>query len=431
VVDPARTLIGQEARALQARLRGVKPFSLHEPMVPAAQVAPEALGAIERHLAESTHELGRRVAAFVQWLEHGGGQSLSAAEAQRIFSVLRMRFNATLTDYEIFAAVFTQRSEHDNGVWLSGLDVAAADALDLGGFFHAPPIVCYLDRGFGAAIRRARTRLPGGRSNPASIIRIPRERMVSGAGIAASLVHEVGHQGAALLRLVPSLGPVLRAMVDKGGPEVVAWRLWDRWISEIVADLWSVARLGVSATLGLMGVVALPRVFVFRITPNDPHPAPWMRVRLSAALGHALHPHPVWTRLAATWNALYPRDGQIQKDHDTFDALLETLPAFVGLLVHHRPRSLGGKSLAEALANPAVHPRRIRARYAAGGLSIDRLRGVRPAEALAVAGQARLAQVITTDTEVRLVGDLLRHWALTRALGNARTCARPSQRTVA
>ena len=79
--------------------------------------------------------------------------------------------------------------------------------------------VCYLDRGVGAAIRRARTRLPGGGDNPAAIIRVPRERMVGG-GIASSLVHEVGHQAAALLGLVSSLRPVLRA--QRGDARAVA-----------------------------------------------------------------------------------------------------------------------------------------------------------------------------------------------------------------
>ncbi len=59
-----------------------------------------------------------------------------------------------------------------------------------------------------AAIRRARTRLPGGGKNPVAIIRIPRERMVS-SGIASSLVHEVGHQGAALLGLFDSVRAAL------------------------------------------------------------------------------------------------------------------------------------------------------------------------------------------------------------------------------
>ena len=62
----------------------------------------------------------------------------------------------------------------------------------------------------------------------------------------------------------------------------------------IIADLWAVAKLGVGATLGLLAVVSLPRAFVFRAEWEDPHPIPWVRVRLSAALGQALYPHPQW-----------------------------------------------------------------------------------------------------------------------------------------
>ena len=139
-------------------------------------------------------------------------RSASAAQAQRRFTLLRLQFNATLTQFDLFSDVITQRSEHESGVWLSGLDVVAADALTLpGGYYTVPPIICYLDRGAGAAIRRARTRLPGGGDNPVAVIRVPRERMV-GSGIASSLVHEVGHQAAALLDLVPSLRPVLQGL---------------------------------------------------------------------------------------------------------------------------------------------------------------------------------------------------------------------------
>ncbi len=56
-------------------------------------------------------------------------------------------------------------------------------------------------------------------------MRIPRERMV-GAATGSSLVHEVGHQVSALLGLVPSLRPVLRALGrGRGDP---AWRLRER-----------------------------------------------------------------------------------------------------------------------------------------------------------------------------------------------------------
>ena len=87
-------------------------------------------------------------------------------------------------------------------------------------------MVCYLARGPGAAIRRARTRLPGGGQNPVAIVRVPRERMV-GHGIASSLVHEVGHQAAALLELVESLRPAPARMQRRRGrsASAAAWGL--------------------------------------------------------------------------------------------------------------------------------------------------------------------------------------------------------------
>lgn len=193
--DPfAPWMLVQEARALLTRLARVKPFALYEPMVPAAGLSPLAQTAIERHLAEGRRELRGRVRGFLEWLHGPEGQRAAPAEQQRRFTFLRLRFNAVLSQFDLFADVLTQRSEHETGVWLSGLDVVAADALSLPDYYPSPSVVCYLDRGVGAAIRRARTRLPGGGDNPVAIIRVPRERMV-GSGIASSLVHEVGHPG--------------------------------------------------------------------------------------------------------------------------------------------------------------------------------------------------------------------------------------------
>ncbi|HEX6625340.1 MAG TPA: hypothetical protein VF064_16620, partial [Pyrinomonadaceae bacterium] len=237
-------LLEQEARALLSRLARVKPFALLEPALPAATIPPNAQTAIETFLASGRHELRARVRGFIAWLRSPPGFGASPAEAQRRFTLLRLRFNDVLSQFDLFADVLTQRSEHETGVWLAGLDVVAAEALRVpGGYFDLPPVICYLDRGPGAAIRRARTRLPGGAENPVAIVRVPRERMV-GSGIASSLVHEVGHQGAALLELVESLRPALQAKQRGGTDGHLAWRFWERWISEIVADFWSVARIG-------------------------------------------------------------------------------------------------------------------------------------------------------------------------------------------
>ena len=148
---------------------------------------------------------------------------------------------------------------------------------------------------------------------PVAIIRAPRERMV-GSGIASSVFHEVGHQAAALLGLVESLRPELREMAHSNPQEREAWALWERWISEIVADFWSVARVGVAATMGLMAVVSLPRAFVFRLDARDPHPTPWIRVKLSSAMGRALYPMQIWDQLIDLWESYYPPSGLDPKD---------------------------------------------------------------------------------------------------------------------
>jgi len=278
-----------EAQALLTRLNRVKPFALQMTSVPAAAVSLEAQAAIEEVLACGRRELRERVNEFLDWLKSAVGRIAAAADVQRRFTLLRLRFNAVLTQVDLFADALVQRSEHEYGTWIAGLDVVAADALALPGYYDPPKAVCYLDRGAGAAIRRARTRLPGGGQSPVAIIRVPRERMI-GSGIASSLVHEVGHQAAALLDLVDSLRPELQARQERSGAERVAWQLWERWISEIVADYWAVARVGVASTTGLIAVVSLPRAFVFRVAMDDPHPFPWVRVKLSCALGHALFP---------------------------------------------------------------------------------------------------------------------------------------------
>src|SRR4029434_11186326 len=122
---------------------------LNEPMLLAASHLPTAQIAIERFLATGRRELKQRVQDFLGWLK-STGQSTSPEEAQRRFTFLRLKFNAVLTQLDLFNEVITQRSESENGVWLSGLDVVSADTLTLPGYYTAPPVICYLDRGVGA-----------------------------------------------------------------------------------------------------------------------------------------------------------------------------------------------------------------------------------------------------------------------------------------
>ena len=300
----ASWLLTQETRALLTRLDRIKSFAMSETMVPAAALTFEAQAGIDAFLLRERRALRSVAHGFLRWLAGSEGRLAAPAEMQRRFTYLRLRFNTVIANFDLFSEALSQRSEVDNGVLLAGLDVVSKDALSLPGVFEAPPVICYLARGPGAAIRRAHTPLPGGGKSPVAIVRVPRERMV-GSAIASSLVHEVGHQAAALLELVPSLRSIFHAVPSRGA-EARAWALWENWLSEIVADLWSVGRVGITATLGLMGVLSLPRAFVFRANADGVHPMPWVRVVLSSAIGQSLYPHPQWRRIARLWEQLYP-----------------------------------------------------------------------------------------------------------------------------
>jgi hypothetical protein len=416
----ARWMLDQEARALLARLARVKPFVLSEPMVLAASLLPAAQIAIERFLTKGRRELQERIQEYLGWI-HGGGKQAPPDEMQRRFVFLKLRFNAVLAQLELFYQVIGQRSESEQGVWISGLDVVAADALALPEFYEAPPVICYLDRGIGGAIRRARTRMPGGGENPVAVIRIPRERMI-GSGIASSLVHETGHQAAALLGLVPSLQQVLQDK-QRAVQQPMPWRLWERWISEIVADCWSVARVGVVSTLGLIGVVSLPRPFVFRINVDDPHPAPWIRVKLSCAIGDGLYPHPQWKRIADLWESYYPLadlDGERKK---LLAQLQQTLAEFVTIMIDHRPQALRGRSLREAMKVEERTPARLAALFSAWNKAPPKMYRASPSLVFAVLGQAKADGGLSPKDESDLLAKLLTFWAMRSTLDASAYCA--------
>lgn len=412
----AASTLALEARALLTRLARVQPFALVMPMVGAARISPAAAIAIERHLMNGQRELRDRVRDYLRWLQAPEGRGSSPAEAQRRFAFLKLRFNAALTQFDIFADALTTRGEIGNGVWLGGLDAAAEEALAVDAVFEAPPVITYLDRGHGAAIRRARTRLPGGGENPVAIVRVPRERMV-GSGIASSLVHEVGHQGAAVLDLLPSLRQELQARTARASNgERPAWELWTRWISEIVADFWSMARLGVAATQGLLGVVSLPRAFVFRISVGDPHPFPWIRVRLSSAAGSYLFPDPQWSLLDNLWESFYPRRGLDPAKLQILAALERTMPEFLRLLAQHRPPALRGRTLVNVFTIESRHPERLRRLFRDTGGRVSRMHSLAPTLAFAVLGQAKQDRKLSPEDESRTVAQLLTRWGLERAL---------------
>jgi hypothetical protein len=421
-------MLEQEARALLTRLALVRPLVLDGPMVPAAALLPEPQLAIERFLTAGRQHLHELIHQFLDWLRSPLGQEADAEEAQRRFTLLRLRFLRVLTHFDMFDNIIAQRSDAETGVWLAGLDNVSSDALHLHGrYFEAPSIVCYLDRGMGAAIRRARTRLPAGGANPVAIVKIPRERLV-GNGIASSLFHEVGHQAAALLDLVASLRAVVSGFAERSRGNRFTWQLWERWISEIVADVWSVARAGIASTVGLMGVVSLPRPFVFRLSQDDPHPAPYIRVKFSAALGEAIYPQRAWSRLVELWESYYPIGRLDASQRQLFADLEHSIPTLVDIILSHRPTRLRGDTLLEALDTDELQPARLRRLLQDWRVSPQDMYRARPVVVFAAIGQGRADGKLTPEEESTVFTKLLTFWALRSSLllpNHCSTCGLP------
>jgi len=169
--------------------------------------------------------------------------------------------------------------------------------------------------------------------------------------------------------------------------------------------------------------VSLPRAFVFRLNVDDPHPLPWIRVKLSCAMGDALYPHPQWQRLAALWEAFYPPRGLDTKSIRLLARLQAIMPAFITVLVEHRPASLHGKTLKQVLPVSELQPARLTTLYYLWCRMPERMYRAPPTLVFAVIGQARSDGRLSPEDEAVLLGKLLTHWALASTLDMSLACA--------
>jgi hypothetical protein len=403
-----------EAESLLTRLEQVKPFTMTMPMVKGASVSARALKEITELLEKGKKDVYHSVHGFIAKAKNYAGQTEEINKLQTAYTILKLRYNSILDQLDIFADVLTQRAEHEVGIWLSGLDVLAEDGLTIcKAYADVPALMVFLQRGHGAAIRRARTRLPGGDENPVAVIQIPRERMV-GSGIAASLIHEVGHQAAESMDFTKLLRQELGKKVAATGKNKDAWKHYERWISEILADCWAMGHLGIAATQGLMGVVTLPKYFQFRLDMDDPHPAPYVRVKLSCAFGRAMYPHPQWDNMWQMWEQFYPADDLPADKIKLLNELKEEEEDFVKLVLQFRPPALKGKMIAEIFPMANRQPAQLQRLFQQWKADQQLIQQVPPTLLFAVTGQAKFDFAIKAPEENRMLTQQLRNWAYNR-----------------
>jgi hypothetical protein len=162
---------------------------------------------------------------------------------------------------------------------------------------------------------------------------------------------------------------------------------------------------------------------------HDPHPIPWIRVKLSCAIGNALYPHPQWQRLANVWESYYPVTGLDDKRRQLLRSLETGMPEFIRVLNNHRPEALRGRSLLEAMATAERTPVRLMALFGAWQRAPMQMYRSPPALVFAVLGQAKADGKLSPEDEGDLMAKLLTYWAMRSTLDMSEVCATlPRQR---
>jgi len=126
-----RLFLINEAQGLLTRLEQLQPFETSMPMVTAASIPYVAQMEIHKLILAGKKKLGDRVRGFIRKMK--ATARIPIEKSQAAFSVLKLQFNSLLDQFDIFADVVSQRSEHGTGVWVAGLDVLAKDALNFKG----------------------------------------------------------------------------------------------------------------------------------------------------------------------------------------------------------------------------------------------------------------------------------------------------------
>lgn len=286
-------------------------------------------------------------AARVQAAVAAGGE---VAELRRRLLRLRQRYVQVETVIDFYGDAVNTRTNPRLAALLRGLDVIAADSLEvilrpLG--VPVPPVLVYLDKGLGAAILRAGVRLWGaGNPSPIAAIKLTRHNL----GYPTAICHEIGHQVDALTGWASELADALSGVLGRRSRELAS--IWSGWASELAADLHAFALAGWAPVPALANVVDGSTAAVYRMPPGDPHPYPMIRVLFNAALCRDWFGPGPWDLLARTWCERHPPSGADDAYRITRGSL-DALGDIVEVCTRRPMDAFGGRPL-HAVANPLL-----------------------------------------------------------------------------
>lgn len=305
--------------------------------------------ALRDALAGAVRRLRAQVEALSQRLRAGAGDGPALRDD---LLHVRQAFLRTETTLDFFADALATRANPRTSALLRACDHLATRSLaevltPLGR--QVPPVLTYLDRGLGASILKAGTRMyDPGTENPVAAIKVVRHNLLR----PTSLIHEAGHQVAHLLDWNRPLADALREAAHRFSPAVAP--LWASWASEIGADAFAFAHTGFAALAAMRDVVDGPSDDVFRILPGDPHPPGWLRVLLGAQMCRSAFGVGPWDPLQTAWLGEHPLERCPPEARPLFDLSARAMPGIVDAILYRPFASFGNRPL-----TALIDPRRV------------------------------------------------------------------------
>lgn len=311
---------------------------------------------LERYMGLSIRQhLTRVVAQLVRegdLLQAALAAAVSPADVVTVHRQLlnfRNRYTRVETTLVFFADAINTRTNAKISGYLKACDILAyrsmALLLDQLGK-PTPSALCYFEKGIGAAVLRANLRLWDGTGvNPVAAIKITHHNLLRNT----ALIHEAGHQAAAVVRWNEELAARLASGLP-GAPPGVSGE-WAGWASEIAADAFAFVHTGYAAVAALHDVVAAEEDVVFRHTRGDPHPISYIRVLLGVEMCRQFYGDGPWDDLALAWRRLYSLPRAPGATRALLEASIPLLPSIVRLTLREPMRAFDGRPLV-GLINP-------------------------------------------------------------------------------
>ena len=330
--------------------------------------SPQAWGQLERYLGVSLrrHLEGviERVAVQARALtalERAARSATAIAELRAKLLEFQRLYLRTERTLDFFADAINCRTNPQVAAVLRACDTLAqrsmAQVLEPLGK-TTPPAVTYLGEGRGASILRAHQRLwDGGDVCPVAAIKVTRHNLLR----PTALIHEAGHQVAAIVGWNEELGAALaHGLQSDAGASAELAAMWASWASEIAADAFAFAHTGFASVAALHDVLDGDSASVFRYLAGDPHPISYVRVLLGVEMCRAFYGNGPWDAMALAWSGVHRLQAAPAETRAIVQNSLGLLKAVVQIALATPLRAFAGRTLASLIAPERVSPAALR-----------------------------------------------------------------------